>query len=275
VSKMNSKIARVFAGLVLFTGAACILIPIASAQGGPPPGGPWGGPGPHGFGGHHGEAKVVTGVPYSATAVTSTVETLSNGTTITRQITASIARDSEGRTMRSQTFNGFGAASSGQTGATIVSIFDPVANERIEYNSKTKIARVYVLPPKSSTSSSSSSSSDTPGQRGHFNSQHVTVQTTSLGTQTISGVSAQGTQTTRTVAAGAMGNNQPLVSTSTVWSSTDLQVVVQSTRTDPRFGQTTYTISNIQQAAPNESLFQVPAGYQTKTITIPPRGSAQ
>ncbi len=257
-------------GLVLLAVTALLLTPAAPAQnppGGPPPGGGWRGmrgPGPGGFG-RRGLARVVTGEPYSAQAVTTTVQTLADGTTIKRQITASIARDSEGRTMRSQTFNGFGAAGGQQNGATIVSIFDPVANQRIEYNATTKTARILVLPQRSGAAQG-------PGrQRGpHGNhSSQVGAQTESLSTQTIAGVSVDGTRTTRTIAAGALGNDKPLVSTDEEWYSPELQMVIQSTRNDPRFGQTTYTLSNLQRAEPNASLFQVPAGFQTKTVDTP------
>jgi hypothetical protein len=213
----------------------------------------------------------VTGEPYSGQAVTTIAETLSNGSTITRQITASIARDNEGRTMRTETFNGFGAAGSTTTGATITTIFDPVANQRIELNSKTKTARIFMLPPPPNGSGTG------PGQHGNRpnSNSKVSVQTESLGTQTIDGVAAQGTQTTRTIAAGAIGNNQALVTTEQRWYSPDLQIVVQSSRTDPRFGQTTYLINNLQRGEPSASLFQVPAGYQSKTVEVPARGAAQ
>jgi hypothetical protein len=265
-------------GLALTASAGFLFNPtLALAQGPPPPGGPWGGrggpgpgPGPGRFG-HGGPPKVVTGEPYSAQAVTTINETLSNGSNITRQITASIARDSEGRTMRSETFNGFGAAGSTATGATITTIFDPVANQRIELNSKNKTARIYVLPPPPTSSSSTPPS----GPRGNRSNSSVSVQTTSLGEQTIAGVPAQGTQTTRTIAAGAIGNSQPLVSTETRWYSPDLEIVVQSSRTDPRFGQTSYALNSLQRSVPSASLFQVPAGYTSKTIDLPARGAAQ
>jgi hypothetical protein len=198
-------------------------------------------------------------------------ETLPNGSHITHQITASIARDSEGRTMRTETFNGFGAAGSTTTGATITTIFDPVANQRIELNSKNKTARIFILPPPPTGSAAGSRQH---GNRNRPNS-NVSVQTESLAAQTIDGVSAQGTQTTRTIAAGAIGNDQPLVSTEQQWYSPDLQIVVQSSRTDPRFGQTTYAINNLQRGEPSASLFQVPAGYQSKTIEAPAHGAAQ
>jgi hypothetical protein len=45
------------------------------------------------------------------------------------------------------------------------------------------------------------------------------------------------------------------------WYSPDLQVLVKSTRTDPRFGTTTYTLSNIQRTEPAATLFTVPSDY--------------
>ena len=45
------------------------------------------------------------------------------------------------------------------------------------------------------------------------------------------------------------------------WYSNDLQVVVKSTRTDPRFGTTTYTLNNVQRTEPAATLFTVPSDY--------------
>jgi hypothetical protein len=269
VSITHSGISRTLSGLAI-AAAATLLIPVAIlAQAGPGPAnfpGHWRGGG--GFGHGHG-GKVVTGEPYSATAVSTSQQTLSNGTTISHQATVSLARDNEGRTMRSETFTG------GQSNATVVSIFDPVTNQRIEYNTGTKKARIFVLPASNAAASSNAATAPGPrGPGGHHSSQ-VTVASESLGTQTIAGVSAEGTKTTRTVAAGAFGNSQPLVSTEEKWYSADLQIVLQSTRTDPRSGQSTYTVSNLQRAEPAASLFQVPAGYESKTIDVPARPAAQ
>jgi hypothetical protein len=72
-----------------------------------------------------------------------------------------------------------------------------------------------------------------------------------------------------------MGNDKPIVITEGKWYSPDLQMMLESTRNDPRFGQTAYTVSNLQRAEPNVSLFQVPPGYQTKTIDLPQRHAEQ
>lgn len=83
----------------------------------------------------------------------------------------------------------------------------------------------------------------------------------SLGTQAVNGVAAQGTRTTMTIAAGQIGNDRPIQVVSERWFSTDLQMLVKSSNSDPRFGETTYNLTSINQAAPDPSLFQIPADY--------------
>ena len=46
----------------------------------------------------------------------------------------------------------------------------------------------------------------------------------------------------------------------------ELKLVIQSTQSDPRFGETTYTLKNIQQGSPDVTLFQVPANYTIDKI---------
>ncbi|HEY4049063.1 MAG TPA: hypothetical protein VGM27_19550 [Acidobacteriaceae bacterium] len=275
MSKSNGGIWRMFAGVVLLTAGTIALDAASPAQSSPglPANfvGHGTGDGSWGFG-HARFAKLVTGEPYTATAISTSEQTLADGTHITHHITATIARDSAGRTVRSRTSTG------SQNSATVVSIFDPVANQRIEYNTATKKAHIFVLPAKSDASDAmaESNSGATRSARGsHFHSPDVSITRDSLGTQTVAGVSAQGTRTTRTIAVGAFGNDKPLVSTDETWYSPDLQILLASTRNDPRFGQTTYSISNLQRAEPNASLFQVPAGYETETVNLPQRSAMQ
>ena len=86
-------------------------------------------------------------------------------------------------------------------------------------------------------------------------------QTDDLGTQSINGISAQGTRHTRTIPAGEIGNEKPISIVVETWYSPDLQLLVMSKRSDPRFGETTYSLSNILRKEPDASLFSVPAGY--------------
>ena len=86
----------------------------------------------------------------------------------------------------------------------------------------------------------------------------------SLGRQTIEGVEAEGTRTTVTIPAGAIGNERPIQIVSERWYSPDLQLVVMTRHSDPRFGETTYRLTNINRAEPDRTLFEVPAGYTVK-----------
>ena len=83
-------------------------------------------------------------------------------------------------------------------------------------------------------------------------------------------MTAHGKLITHTIPAGAEGNDKPIVSTTQIWTSPDLQIVVKSVRNDPFFGQSTYQLSNIVTKEPEPSLFTVPAGY--KVSTAPPHG---
>lgn len=91
----------------------------------------------------------------------------------------------------------------------------------------------------------------------------------SLGTQTIEGVTAEGTRVTTTIPAGQIGNERDIVTIDERWYSKDLQVLVQSKHSDPRFGETTYRLTNINRSEPSPSLFQVPSDYTVKEMTMP------
>ena len=80
-----------------------------------------------------------------------------------------------------------------------------------------------------------------------------------LGTSTIEGLPATGTRTTTTIAAGAIGNVQPIKIVSEEWFSPDLQVLVLTKHNDPRSGETVYRLLNVVRAEPDPSLFAVPA----------------
>lgn len=90
----------------------------------------------------------------------------------------------------------------------------------------------------------------------------------SLGTRDFDGVKADGTQTTHTIAAGAIGNEKPIVITSERWFSPELQLVVFARTRDPRAGETTYRLTNLRRGEPPADLFRVPPDYRTRD----PRG---
>ena len=94
------------------------------------------------------------------------------------------------------------------------------------------------------------------------------VQTESLGTKVMDGLTVEGTRYARTIPAGQIGNDKPIVITREEWYSQDLQMVVASTRTDPRFGTTKYQLTNISREEPAQSLFAVPPDYTPAPIQM-------
>jgi len=232
-------------------------------------------PGPHdfigprmellGFGEMHG-GKVVTGAPYSAVGVTESTQTLADGNTINRKVQSTVYRDSQGRTRRETTFSGVGPlAASGQP-RTLVMIHDPVAGTGYVLHADNKTAEQFPARPANANKSGSN-----PEARFEAHIQQEiangTLKKEDLGTQTISGISAQGTRYTHTIPAGQVGNANAISVVSEQWYSPDLQVVVKSTRSDPRTGQVTYTLTNIQRTEPAASLFTVPSDYTVKQAT--------
>ena len=94
-----------------------------------------------------------------------------------------------------------------------------------------------------------------------INGTGLKPKTESLGTQVIEGVNAEGTRSTITIPAGTEGNDQPFDIVSERWYSPDLQMVVMSSHSDPRVGESVYRVTNINRAEPAHSLFEVPSDF--------------
>jgi hypothetical protein len=228
-------------------------------------GGP-GGPGPViregiGFLGFEGgmHERTVTGAPFTATFTTESTQTLADGNQIQHNSTGSIARDSQGRTRREMNLPAIGAFAvvSGQSLSHVVFLNDPVAGTHYVLEEDKKIAQQLPEPPDRIPVQGKGFRI---GTRGETRNDAEEV-TTSLGTQTIGGVSAEGTRYTRTIPAGEIGNTKPIVVVTERWYSADLQMMVMTKRSDPRSGDSTFQMTNVQRGEPSASLFQVPANY--------------
>ena len=91
----------------------------------------------------------------------------------------------------------------------------------------------------------------------------------SLGKQFIEGVEADGTRSTVTIPPGEIGNERAIEIVSERWYSAELQTVVMTRHSDPRFGETTYKLTNISRTEPDRSLFELPGGYTLKEDSTP------
>jgi hypothetical protein len=248
------------------------------------------------------KAAMIKNEPYQAQAVTEMKQTLADGSHIVQTTTATVARDSDGRTVRVQKLSTMGpwksADSSSGNSEMLTTIFDPVAQEHIDYTSDSRIAHVFLMPsapPGTVVRAEGGFSVSVPGSLGGVEkglivsgpapvgdavqgfalqdrpfspqlSKGVQPKTESLGTKAIEGVQVTGTRTTSTIPAGTIGNDRDLNIIRETWYSTELKLVIQSTQSDPRFGETTYTLRNIQQGSPDVTLFQVPPNYTIDKI---------
>jgi hypothetical protein len=201
--------------------------------------------------------KTVTGAPFSANFSTESTQTLADGNQIQHSSTGSIARDTQGRTRREMTLPAIGAFAvvNGETLSHVVFLKDPVADTRYVLEEDKKVAQQLPQP------SVKGAFRDKEFRKPEAEAGKSEVVTTSLGTQNIGGISAQGTRYTRTIPVGEIGNTKPIVIVNERWYSPDLQMVVMTKRSDPRSGDTTFQMTDIQRGEPAASLFQVPSDY--------------
>jgi hypothetical protein len=256
--------------------------------------------------------KMVKGAPYSAQAVTETIQTLGDGNRIINRSTSALYRDTDGRTRREVSIKMLGPI--GDSGEPLQTIFinDPVAGVSYSLDSKTKTAHksvpftlkvktggdalpgleeglqrrfefkvengpsgvVKAAPPgvpgapeppaKQNSDFNFKIQTDDVGggvymfRRKGSNSNAVKED---LGKQNIEGVEAEGTRVTITIPAGEIGNERPIEIVSERWYSPELQMDVMTRHNDPRSGETTYRLTNINRSEPTKSLFEVPSDY--------------
>lgn len=244
------------------------------------------------------DGKLVKGAPYSAQAVTESTNTLGDGNRIVHKSTSAIYRDSEGRTRREHSLRAIGAfAADGEQSQTIF-ISDPVSGNSYALDTRAQTAnkmpplrfkfKMNPGPGAAPAGGPDGPPPPPPGERIEFQREilldkegphggvvmewHRTRdgkgKTESLGKQSIEGVEAEGSRSTLTIPAGEIGNERPIEIVSERWYSPELQAVVMTRHSDPRFGETTYRLTNISRTEPARSLFEIPAGYTVKEVQM-------
>jgi hypothetical protein len=214
----------------------------------------------------------VKGQAYSLVETTTTVRTLGDGTTITSHQEFRRMRDAEGR----QRTEG-GVERDGVIQFDNVQIFDPIVREMINLSITTKTAHILHMPepkPIDPARLAEMRAKAAENRANHPQPQPMNPPTVEkLGGQTVAGVYAEGTRTTRIIPAGKEGNDREIRTVTEVWTSPDLKIVVGRTTDDPRTGKSTMVVTDLSRGDPAASLFQVPADY--KVIDQKPMGEAQ
>ncbi len=236
------------------------------------------------------DAQVVKGKPYSADTSTETVQTLADGNRIVHRTVSKFYRDSDGRTRREQTFGNVDPAhpsphevkvfvddpangtafvmDPGSKSADKVQRTRKFVDERNGEDSGTRIG-------VSSVNDEEVGGQDGPGRMMiKFRDEHDgnlativsdekrDVAKEDLGTRNIEGVDCTGTRQTITIPAGTLGNEKPISIVTETWFSPAIAAVVESTTDDPRYGKTTYQLTNVQLSEPARSLFEPPANFK-------------
>ena len=236
------------------------------------------------------DAQVVKGKQYSAETSTETVQTLADGNRIVHRTVSKFYRDAEGRTRREQTF---GNVDPEHPTPHEVKVFidDPVTGTAyvLDPGSKSveKVQRTRrFLDDRNAEDDGSRMmlkvvkdsevvGQNTPGnmmikfrddQSGDLSTivrdEKREVAREDLGVRNLEGIDCNGSRQTITIPADAIGNEKPISIVTETWFAPSIDAVVQSTTEDPRYGKTTYQLSNVQTSEPARSLFEPPADFK-------------
>lgn len=201
------------------------------------------------------------GHPYSAVRETETIQTLSDGTHITRKTRMQFYRDSLGRTRQEMsTIDSSGASSEPQN----ITILDPVEGVNYFLNPRTHtgtLIRVRPINPPNPPPKPPVPVNPPPRPPQPDAKLSSVTQQDDLGMQMMEGVWAKGTRFTTTIPANAQGNDRPLTTVSETWFSEELQATILAKRSDPRSGEMTERLTNIDRSEPDPSLLRPPADY--------------
>jgi hypothetical protein len=226
---------------------------------------------------------LVTGQPYSADQVSERKQTLTNGTHIDQKRELSrMYRDSDGRTRTER--RAFLATprnnNSPETDARFIHIYDPIAGYSYTLDTQKRIAHRFTVPiPSQLPKTVRMAGTFAPVQPGQqaarkpmgSNSvlQRRQMNKESLGSDVIDGIQVEGERLTVTTPAGVVGNDRPLTRVCEHWRSEELKLTILSKCSDPRFGNSTVRLQNLDRAEPDPALFQVPADYEIVEETGP------
>jgi hypothetical protein len=251
------------------------------------------------------DAEPVKGSPFCATISTEHTQNFADGNRIHTTDSSTMCRDSEGRIRRESTLMLLGPAAQNPS-SKLITIIDPVAGFRYVLDPNVKVVRKLPLAPppgvadaKAMHGATVRAAAPAPGNVMFYQAagaagpdvigNQVFIRKTgpgekepdsateNLGDQTIDGIHATGTRVTTTIAAGKMGNEQPMAITSERWYSPELKATVMTKHNDPWAGELKTQFANVNTSEPDPSLFTIPSDYKVvdeKTgpvmINLPP-----
>jgi hypothetical protein len=90
-----------------------------------------------------------------------------------------------------------------------------------------------------------------------------------LGERDIEGIRVKGTRYKETIPAASLGAPNDLIVSRDVWSSPEMNIVVEIDGKDPVFGNFELRLSSISGGNQDKNLFEIPKGNRVNDITPP------
>jgi len=238
---------------------------------------------------------VLAGAPYSGQQTDTVVQTLPDGTHITRStgFHQKAWRDSQGRVRTERPV--LAGPNTLKGVPTVVEIQDPVAGYTYIMDDVSRVVhriKLSIAPQPTTTAHSQTAQRAVPNPNsaaflsqpggpqprssaaqtaGSNNPQPPQNSVESLGTQVIEGVECIGTRFTYVTPPSPRGADVPITTIRDQWVSPDLHLTVLTVTTNPS-SVTTSQIANLSRIEPDPALFQVPLDYtmadETQTFTM-------
>jgi len=214
--------------------------------------------------------KPIVGQPFTADQTIRTVQHLTNGVTLTKQMTGRVYRSSAGLERAEATPDSTGPEA--LKPLTLAWIVDRTQHMLILVHVQSRFATTTRLPPDSTVHVSFLAQ---PGDLKPEQFKPGKPETAELGQRTQDGLELVGKRVTRTVPYDKVGNDAPFVSTKELWSSSQLNLVVEEVEHDPVDGERTVELTNIRREEPDAELSKIPTGFQIMDQPlVPPKRPA-
>lgn len=213
--------------------------------------------------------REVKGAPFSGFFRIESKQVLADGNTITNTRTGKLARDGEGRTYNETTV-AVRVVGANHGTFTTININDPVSGAQFTLLPETHTARRLETVQRAVMPSAEPADARlTPGNAKEVMTRTPeltrgslpAVQKEDLGVESIDGIDVRHYRETQTIPAGELGNERDLVITAEFWYTKDLRMNLKATRNDPRFGEDTLTVTEVQRTEPPLTMFEIPADY--------------
>jgi TonB family protein len=194
----------------------------------------------------------IPNAPFSATTMMDNIHRLPDGTNVTTKTMTTIARDSSGRTHNENRYY-LRPADKGEGRIRDITIFDPTTRTKTTLTPANQKAVVVTLPP--------------PMQRSGSPKTVRPSDREDLGFSTLEGQNVHGYRRSRTIPAGADGNDQPITITDEYWYSEDLHMNLSLKHIDPRHGTQVVVLTQLLRDEPDPKMFEIPPGYTVQNDT--------